>query len=336
MANIRDVAALAGVSVGAVSRVLSDDPTLRVGDDTRRRVKDAAASLNYVPSHAARALRMSKAGALALVLPDVNSAVITELVRSVEEAAAERGVNLMLARATRLQHDETWLRGLMASGRVDGAIMQLPVGVEPMQVLEMLGEPLPVVLINSADSGPIGTVVLDDEHSLRLAVEHLHGLGHRTIGFIGGTPSLPTAARRRRSFLSAMQEFGLDVDERLLLELGFTGPEGRLAVAALMTNGELPTALVVANVDAALGVLAELHKHGFRVPDDISLVALHDVWYADATWPPITTVRMPLRELGARAVALLADHHDQSSVRRARQGCGRASPRRTPDGRARP
>jgi LacI family transcriptional regulator len=314
VANIRDVAALSGVSVGAVSRVLSHDPTLRVADETRRRVEEAAAALNYVPSHAARALRTSRSGALALLLPEVTRAVVAQLARGVENAAGERGVNVVLARAARLLEDETWLRSVVASGRVDGLILQLPDGVEPDRILEMIGEPLPIVLINSADSGPITTVVFDDARSMRPAVAHLHALGHRTIGFVGGSAGTPTARRRREGFLAAMSEFGLTVPGDFVLELGFTGPDGRRAAEVLIERGELPTALVVANVDAALGVLAELHKHGFRVPDDVSLVALHDVWYADATWPPITTVKAPLAELGAAAVTVLLDDNAGEEV----------------------
>lgn len=307
MANIRDVAALSGVSVGAVSRVLSHDPTLRVSDATRRRVVEAADALHYVPSHAARSLRTSRAGALALVLPEVTSAIVAELVSSVEAEGAERNVNVVLARASRLQQDETWLRSVVASGRVDGVLLQLPEGVQPERILEMIGEPLPIVLINSADSGPLSTAVFDDALSMRPAVQHLHELGHRTIGFIGGVPGLPAANRRRRGFVAAMAEVGLDVVDDLVLDLGFTGAEGRLAAETLVRRGPLPSALVVANVDAALGVLAELHKHGFRVPDDVSLVALHEVWYADAIWPPLTTVKAPMAELGATAVSLLLD-----------------------------
>ena len=104
-----------------------------------------------------------------------------------------------------------------------------------------------------------------------------------------------------------MADLGLTIEPEHLLELGYTGAEGRLAAEVLIGGAPLPTALVVANVDAALGVLAELHKHGYRVPDDVSLIALHDVWYADATWPPITTLKAPLEALGAAAVSLLLD-----------------------------
>jgi len=307
VANIRDVAALSGVSVGAVSRVLSDDPTLRVSDETRQRVVEAAAALQYVPSYAARALRTARSSALAMVLPEVTSAVVAELARGAEVAAAERGVNLVLARAARIQEDATWLRGVVASGRVDGVTLQLPDGVRPEDILSMIGEPMPIVLINSTDTGPISTIVFDDANSIRLAVKHLHELGHRSIGFVGGLPGSGTGARRREGFLAAAADLGIEVPPELVLELGFTGADGRRAAQVLVERPALPSALVVANVDAALGVLAELHARGFRVPDDVSIVALHDVWYADATWPPITTVKAPLAEVGAAAVGLLLD-----------------------------
>jgi LacI family transcriptional regulator len=314
VANIRDVAALSGVSVGAVSRVLSRDPTLRVSDETRQRVIDAAASLHYVPSYAARALRTAKSSSLALLLPQVTSAVPAELVRGAEAAAAERGVNLVLARATRILDDATWLRGVVASGRVDGLILQPPDGVRPEDILSMIGEPVPVVLINSTDTGPISTIVLDDAKSMRPAVSHLHELGHRSIGYIGGLPGSGPGGRRLQGFLSAAADLGLTVPPDSVLELGFTGPDGRRAARLLVERGDMPTALVVANVDAALGALAELHAHGLRVPDDVSIVALHDVWYADAIWPPITTVKAPLNELGAAAVALLIDSQPSDHV----------------------
>lgn len=314
MANIREVAALSGVSVGAVSRVLSRDPSLRVSEETRQRVIEAAAALQYVPSYAARALRTSRASALALVLPEVTSAVVAELARGAETAAGERGVNVVLARAARLTEDPAWLRSVVAAGRVDGLILQLPDGVTPDDIVAMIGEPLPTVLINSADSGPTSTLVLDDARLMRPAVEHLNELGHRSVGFVGGAPQSATANRRRAGFLAAAAEFELGVRDEWLLALGFTGADGRAAAKVLLERDARPTALVVANIDAALGVLAELHAHGVRVPDDVSIVALHDVWYADATWPPITTVKAPMRELGAEAVTLLLDRDVQQPI----------------------
>jgi LacI family transcriptional regulator len=104
-----------------------------------------------------------------------------------------------------------------------------------------------------------------------------------------------------------MEAAGLSLREEWITRLGYTGADGRSAIDELESRGPLPTGLVVANLNAALGVLAAIHARELRVPSDVSIVALHDVWYADATWPPITTVRMPLRELGTAAVARVVD-----------------------------
>lgn len=307
MAKISDVASLAGVSTAAVSRILSGDVKLRVTEETRERVLAAARELRYVPNNAARSLRTARTRTIALVVPDVTSAVYSELARGAEDEAAARGYALVLGRAEHLEGDGEWLRRLVAEGRVDGVILQLPDG-SPVSTLDFLtaGE-TPIVVINSIDHGSHSTIVLDDAAGIRTAVDHLRLLGHTEIGYVGGAADSHTGLRRRGAYLAAMAEAGFPVQESWMTALGYSGENGRAAVGELLAAGLLPTALVVANLNAALGVLAEIHERGLRVPHDVSIVAMHDVWYADATWPPITTVRMPLRELGAAAVSRLLD-----------------------------
>jgi LacI family transcriptional regulator len=307
MAKISDVASLAGVSTAAVSRILSGDAKLRVTDETRERVLAAARELRYVPNNAARSLRTARTRTIALVVPDVTSAVYAELARGAEDEAEARGYALVLGRAERLEGDRDGLHRLIAEGRVDGVILQLPDGASLSTLDDLVGRDTPIVVINSVDEGSHSTIVLDDEAGIRTAFDHLRSLGHTAIGYVGGTAANSTALRRLAAYRAAMAEAGLAVNEEWVTALGYTGDEGRAAVAALVT-GPMPSALVVANLNAGLGVLAEIHERGLRVPTDISIIAMHDVWYADATWPPITTVRMPLRELGAAAVArVLAD-----------------------------
>ncbi len=305
MVKLSDVAARAGVSPAAVSRVLSGDATVRVSAETRERVLAAARELEYVPNHAARALRTARTSTVALVVPDVTSAVFAELARGAEQEASDRGLAIVLGRAERLEEDSEWIRRLVGEGRIDGVILQLPDGAPPADLSVLVAQGTPAVVINSVTDGPASTLVLDDAAGAGLAVDHLVALGHRRVGFVGGLPGSATGARREQGYRRAMAAHGLAVDETAMTRLGYTGADGREAVAALTARGPLPGALVVANLNAALGVLAEIHARGLRVPTDVSIVAIHDVWYADATWPPITTVRMPLRELGARAVALL-------------------------------
>lgn len=307
MVKLSDVAALAGVSPAAVSRVLSGDTTLRVSEGTRRRVMAAARELDYVPNHAARSLRTSRTSTIALVVPDVTSAVFAELARGAEGEAASRGLAIVLGRAERLQDDSEWLRRLVGEGRIDGVILQLPDGTPPADLESLVVQETPIVVINSVDDGPLSTIVLDDAAGIRLAVNHLRALGHTDVGLVGGLPGSATGARRESAFRSAMADEGLETPVAWMTRLGYAGTEGRAAAVQLLESAALPTALVVANLNAALGVLAEIHARDLRVPGDISIVAMHDVWYADATWPPITTVRMPLSTLGAAAVAGLVD-----------------------------
>lgn len=319
MANISDVAALAGVSAATVSRVLASDERFRVRPETRERVLDAARELDYVPSHAGRSLRTARSSAIAVAVPDVTSAVFAELMAGATEAATENGLSLVLAKAEQLAAESDWVTRVWGKGRVDGIILQIPDGAPTDLVAALARQQLPVVLINSLGEGPLDSIVLDDGAGVSLAVEHLVGLGHRDIGFIGGLRSSATGIRRREGFISALRERGLPVPgeaapSEWMTDRGYGGHDGRTAAAQLLASSSLPTAIVVANLNAALGVLAEIHRSPLRVPDDISLVALHDVWYADALWPPLTTVRMPLRELGAAAVQMLLAHDRDAPV----------------------
>jgi LacI family transcriptional regulator len=307
MVKLTDVAALAGVSPSAASRVLSGDSTVRVSEATRERVLHAARELDYVPNHAGRSLRTSRTSTIALVVPDVTSAVFAELANGAEQEAAARGLAIVLGRAERVRKDDDWLRRMLGESRIDGVILQLPDGTEPGDLEAMVGRETPIVIINSMDEGPLSTIVLDDAEGIRTAVEHLRSLGHRELGLVGGSPSNATARRREEGFRSALEAAGLPVREEWITRLGYTGADGRSAIDALESRGPLPTGLVVANLNAALGALAAIHARELRVPSDVSIVALHDVWYADATWPPITAVRMPLRELGTAAVARVVD-----------------------------
>jgi LacI family transcriptional regulator len=307
MVKLTDVAVLAGVSPAAASRVLSGDTTVRVSDATRERVLDAARQLDYSPNHAGRSLRTSRSSTIALMVPDVTSAVFAELANGAEQEAAARGLAIVLGRAERVREDDHWLRRMLGESRIDGVILQLSDGTDLTQLDAMGGRGTPIVIINSIDDGPLSTIVLDDAEGIRLAVEHLGTLGHERIGLVGGVQENATAHRRERGFRSAMADAGLAVRDEWITRLGYTGSDGRAAIELLEARGPLPTGLVVANLNAALGVLAAIHARDLRVPSDVSIVAMHDVWYADATWPPITTVRMPMRELGAAAVARVAE-----------------------------
>jgi LacI family transcriptional regulator len=300
--------------VSAVSRVLSNAPSARVSAATRARIEDAARELNYHPNFAARALKFSRTNVVALVVPDLTNAIFTELMRGVEEAAAELGYMVLLARAESVQPTAETIAKLVGEGRVDGVLMQVGDGTTREQLAGILDGHVPAVLINSRRENHVGSVILPDEAGTAVAVEHLASLGHRRIGLVNGLRANDSAERRGAGFTAAMDAAGLDVDPAFVTWLGYDPAQGRRAMRALGELTERPTGLVVANVNAALGLLVEARDLGIDVPHDLSIVAIHDAWTAENAWPPLTTVRMPLYELGKLAMNAIYERIREEAI----------------------
>jgi LacI family transcriptional regulator len=314
MATLSDVAARAGVSISAVSRVLSNAPSARVSLETRQRIQDAATALDYRPNFAARALKFARTNVVALVVPDLTNAIFTELMRGVESQAQELGYMVLLARAESMQPGGEMIARLIGEGRVDGVLVQVGDSMSEEDLASILDGRVPAVLVNSRREGHVGSVILEDADSTRVAVEHLVGLGHERIALINGFLSTDTAVRRGKGFRAAMDAAGLVVPDTYVTSLGYEPRQGREALALLAALDEPPTAVVVANVNAALGALLEARVRGLHVPEQLSIVAVHDAWPAENTWPPLTTVRMPLYELGRESMRAMFDRISRNEV----------------------
>lgn len=310
MATLKDVARLAGVSISAASRVLTDAPSARASDVTRERIRAAAHQLNYQPNFAGRALKIARTNVIALIVPDLTNSFLTELMLGVEDEAAKRGYLLLLGRSEDIEPDGDMINRLIGEGRVDGMLLQAGDTRTADQIQHLISAALPVVFMNSIETGQLGGVILDDQAGAALATSHLIELGHTSIGLIGGVPTNPTARRRAAGFHAAMAEAGLAVGPDAVTTLGYYPQEGRAAIRAMMSRLEPPTGIVVANVNAAIGALSEARRLGVRVPEDLSLVSVHDAWTAENTWPPLTTVKMPLYDLGRAAVTTLQQRMD--------------------------
>lgn len=314
MATLSDVAARAGVSVSAVSRVLSDAPSARVSAQTRQRIHDAARDLDYRPNFAARALKFARTNVIGLIVPDLTNAIFAELMRGVEEEGLRRGYVVLLARTEGMPEGEESIPRLIGEGRVDGALVQVGDNMRPEDLQRLTASTLPLVFINSVHPDHAGSVLLEDARGIRIATEHLIGLGHERIGFINGLVSSDTALRRAEGFFAAMADAGLPVPDAYVTRLGYEPRQGRAALAELVSLPTPPTAIVVANVNAAHGALLEARTRGLRVPEDLSIVAMHDSWVSENAWPPLTTVRMPLYELGRQGMAALIDRITTDAV----------------------
>ncbi|GMA91540.1 hypothetical protein GCM10025869_20690 [Homoserinibacter gongjuensis] len=226
MVTLSDVAARAGVSVSAVSRVLRNAPSTRVSAETRQRIEDAARELGYRPNFAARALKSSRTNVIGLVVPVVTNAIFADILRGAEEEAQRHGYLVFVARTEGMIDGEETIPRLIGEGRVDGVLLQVGDAMRPEDLHIFLDGALPLVVINSVHHGHAGSVTLDDARGIRMATEHLIGLGHTRIGFLGGLPRSDSGRRREQGFREAMADAGLAIPDGFVTQLGYEPRQG--------------------------------------------------------------------------------------------------------------
>ena len=298
MVTITDVARHAGVSISVVSRVLNNDSQVRTRPETRERVRLAAKELGYRPNYAGRALRSAKTHTIALVVPDLFNSAFAPLFMGVQDEAKQHDYVVLLARAEDAHVNSAMVKHLVNERRIDGLLLQKEDESDSYEWLLVNSADTPIVMLNSGDTPGIPSVHLDDAAAGRLATERLLDAGHRRIGMINGVISSGTAQQRHQGYAEAMAAAGHRAFKRWSTWDGYDPASAAISLQSLWTQRDHPTAVVVANVNAAMGVLLRARQMGLSVPHDLSVVAIHDVDAADNTWPPLTTVRMPMSELG--------------------------------------
>lgn len=300
--RLRDVAAAAGVNTSIASRVLNEDPTLSARPDTRQRVRDAAIELGYTPNTFARGLRMQRTTSIGLVVPQVLDAANQELIVGAERRAAGSGYVVLLADAHDFSHGGDIHRRLVLERRVDGLLIAGSCSDRVIEDLEQRN--FPYVYLNRQDDRGAPWVAADDRRGAALAVGHLLALGHSRIALLDSAYQDDAAVRRVQGYADAFREAGL-ASYDVVLRGAMTEEGGFHAAVSLLNADSRPTALVATGVSQAVGVLAALRARGASAPRDLSLVALSDAPIAAYLDPPLTAVRMPVREIAEVAVEKL-------------------------------
>jgi LacI family transcriptional regulator len=297
--RLADVAALAGVSKSIASRILNGAPGLAVRPETRARVLAAARELEYEPHAFASRLRRAQTGALGLVIPDLTMPVYARIVRGAVRRARELDVAVLLAEDETDADATAVLTTLLRAGRIDGLLVACAKPGHPL-ARSLEGTSIPHVFVNRAVPASGRNVTIADEQASAVAVDYLVELGHRRIGMVSGPASLEPARRRAAGFRERLRLHGLAAGA--VVEGPFTEAGGAEAAAAILARTERPTALFVSTLSQAVGVLHAAWERGVRVPHELSVIAYDDMPLADYLQPPLTTVRMPLEELGAAGV----------------------------------
>ena len=305
-ASVKDVAAMAGVSLGTVSNVLNRPD--RVRSATRIRVEEAMQQLGFVRNESARQLRVGRSSTVAYVMLDATNPFFTDVARGMEGVAEGAGLSLFLCNSDqRAERERTYLTRLEQQ-RVQGVVIT-PSDPESPLLVDLPRRGTPVVIVNRPRMAATHcTVSVDDELGGRLAVEHLVSLGHEQLVFVGGPGHLGHVRDRLLGAFSAWDGAGLDRDRLTVVDTdGLTVAEGSGAArrVADLASRARPTAVFCANDLVALGLLQGCLGLGLRVPEDLAIVGYDDIDFAAAAAVPLTSVRQPRHELGRRAAELL-------------------------------
>lgn len=300
--TIRDVARAAGVSIATVSRVLND--AARVTDETRDRVRTVVERMGYSPHGGARSLITRRTRTLGVLLPELAGEFFAEFLRGIDETAKRHGFLTLVTSARREAHEIAAAVANMR-GRVDGFLAVSP-SVAARATLAEVAERYPTVLVSAGtDVGAFAALAVDNFQGAASMMKHLLALGHRRITFLRGPIGQVDASER----LHAVREVANWFEECQLTELmgEFRMDTAYEVVSTVLRTGPRPDAIFAANDTMAIGALAAIRDAGLTVPDDVSVAGFDELPVTKYLSPPLTTVRMPIFELGERAALRLIE-----------------------------
>src|SRR5262252_1331362 len=306
MATLQDVAKAAGVAASTVSRYLNGQ--LKVTPATEARLRDAVATLGYVPNVQAKNLARRRSGAIGFVVPELNNPYFGSIADHVVEDVERRGLMVLLCSTRSQAVKESSYIDLLASGAIDG-MLYMGSFRSNVRLAAAIHGGQPVVVVDEPIAGlpEVHSVVMDDYAGGYQAASYLVALGHRRIAFVSGPAELGSVTERRRGYCDALVKAGIDPETQLNLPGHFTEQFGASALPRLLAAPEPPTAAFVASDYIALGMLSAAETHGIRVPEDLSVVGFDDIRFSQYVRPRLTTIRSPVERLAQTGVDLLFD-----------------------------
>lgn len=308
MKTIRDVAKIAGVSVASVSRCINAPE--RVSQKTRDKVRAAIEKSGYRLNYNAKVLSTRRTHCIGLVIPTITNPVFADSTRGVQDEAAARGFQMLIANADYDPDKERKLVHHLLERQVEALVLTLSDPRVFAQELAELGTPSAFVF-SSPSGNPVSCVGIDNERGGYDATAHLVSLGHRRIAMFAGNFFRSDRSRERHAgYLRCLREHGIDPDPSLVVEVPFGLLDCRADVAAMMAMDEPPTAIFASTDLTAIAVVDALRSLGHSVPGDVSIVGFDDIALASYLTPKLTTVRQPAYEMGRLAAKIVLDALD--------------------------
>lgn len=300
--SIKTLAAHLNMSHATVSRALNNKSV--ISEATKERVREAAEKFGYVANSGARLVRGMPGQLIGLIIPDVQNDFYSTVAKILAKSCAKQGLELILA----ISDDNSELEALhirsMLESRVSGIIITPTISLKQQEANFLKNVPC-LQIIRRHNLIQAKYIGIDDQQGIKLATEHLLELGHRDIGFIGGSRELSTSINRFSGYQSALADYKIEMTKQIIT-FGPPRPEfGRAAMEKIMQLKQRPTAFVLGSSQLTLGALQAVRDFSLTVPQDISIVGYGDPPWFELSAPPITTVNLPVEALSQKAAAEL-------------------------------
>jgi LacI family transcriptional regulator len=304
--DIHAVAALAKVSIATVSRTINH--VRSVNPEMAKRVWAVVEELDYFPNTQARSLVSGRSRLLGLIVSEITNPFFPELIQGFEDIAVKNNYEILVSSTNYDPKRMALCIRRMIERKVEGVAV-MTFGIEEPLLDQLAERNIPLVFVDAAPKhSRISTLKVDYAHGIRQGVQHLAALGHRNIAFVTGPLRLGSAQARLAAFHTAIEECGIQPNEKWVVEGDHSLEGGIRAMERLLESSDMPTAVMCSNDMTAIGVLHKSHRAGLKVPQDLSVVGFDDIQIAHVILPPLTTIQMSCFELAKSAVDALRAH----------------------------
>ena len=301
--NIKEIAQKAGVSIATVSRVMNNNGSVR--EETRRKILQIVQEFNYKPNTIARSLSRRQTETIGVILPELVDEYFTDIIRGIDEEAYRTRNYVIVSSSHRQRNTVETLLEFMGSGRVDGVILMAP-KIQNEIYAHIQKSNKPVVLLNSCEG--LDNFVcfnINNYQGASSIVEHLIGHSYKNIGMIRGPEDNCDADERFRGYTDALNQHNIDFQNSLVVPGDFTVKSGYYGFIRLMSQSKKPEAIFAANDMMAVGAYQAAKNSNIKIPQDVAIVGFDDIYLTQLLSPRLTTVHVPIVELGTKATRYL-------------------------------
>jgi len=308
--TLKDVAKKANLHSSTVSRVLRGEKKLRVSDETRKRVFDAAEELHYSPNQTARTLRMQKSFLIGLIVPDIANPFFARVARSIEIQGFERGYTVIVCNTDEKQEKEDKFIDTLLSRGIDGLIIA-PVQDSTEQIQKLVERKFPLVLFDrDFDDIKTNSVLTNNFEASYDAVKLLAEKGSKRVAFVSGRRKIYTTQQRLEGYKKAVKDLNLENSESLIVGDGFSFESGFESTKQLLKLPEPPTAILVTGNLVSVGAMKAVLEAGLSIPKDISIIAFSDNIFSQYLVTPLSSIIHPIDEIGLETFKILINQID--------------------------